>query len=114
MFQKLRTVIYHTDNIAKAKQWYSDITGIQPYFDESYYVGFDINGCELGLDPDKGQTPSGKGAVAYWKVDNIQHSVAKCVETGASIFSNIQNVGGTTEVAIIIDPFGNYVGLISE
>ena len=114
MFQKLRTVIYHTDDISKAKQWYSDITGIQPYFDQPYYVGFDINGCELGLDPDKGQIIPGKGAVAYWKVENIHSSVAKCVESGASVFSNIQNVGGTIEVAIIVDPFGNYVGLISE
>jgi len=31
MFQKLRTVIYHTNDIAKAKQWYIDITGIKPY-----------------------------------------------------------------------------------
>jgi len=114
MFQKLRTVIYHTNDIAKAKQWYIDITGIKPYFDAPYYVGFDINGCELGLDPDPGQAASGKGAVAYWKVEDIHQTVAKCLAEGASVHSDIQNVGGTTEVAIIIDPFGNYVGLISE
>ena len=114
MFQKLRTVIYHTADLAKAKQWYTDITGIAPYFDQPFYVGFDIHGCELGLDPDNTDSSSGKGSVAYWKVDNIKATLAKCLAAGASIDSDIQNVGGTIEVAIIIDPFGNYVGLISE
>ena len=114
MFQKLRTVIYHTDDLPKARQWYTEITGIEPYFDKPYYVGYDINGCELGLDPDTSQTVSGTGAIAYWKVDNIHEAVAKCVDKGASVHSNIQNVGGSIEVAIIKDPFGNYVGLISE
>ena len=52
MFNKLRTVIYHVDDIEKAKQWYINITGVQPSFNQPFYVGFDINGCELGLDPD--------------------------------------------------------------
>ena len=52
MFKKLRTVVYHTENLQKAKDWYTLITGLQPYFDEPFYVGFDINGFELGLDPD--------------------------------------------------------------
>jgi len=52
MFKKLRTLIYHVDNLEKAKEWYKKITGINPYFDEPFYVGFNINGCELGLDPD--------------------------------------------------------------
>ena len=113
MFQKLRTVIYHTDDITKAKQWYSNITGVQPYFDQPFYVGFDINGCELGIDPNSPK-PTGSGAVAYWKVENIKDAVARCIATGGAIHSDIRHVGGTIEVAVIIDPFGNHVGLISE
>ena len=52
MFKKLRTVIYHVDDLQKAKEWYTKITGVSPYFDESFYTGFNISGCELGLDPD--------------------------------------------------------------
>jgi predicted enzyme related to lactoylglutathione lyase len=113
MFQKLRTVIYHTDDLSKAKKWYTDLTGIAPYFDEPYYVGFDIHGCELGLDPES-HAATGIGSVAYWKVDDIKGSLATCIAAGAAVHSDIQNVGGTIEIAIIIDPFGNYVGLISE
>ena len=52
MLQKLRTIIYHCEDLAAAKEWYTRVTGIQPYFDEPFYVGFNINGFELGLDPD--------------------------------------------------------------
>ena len=47
MFNKLRTVIYHVDDLEEAKKWYKEITGVEPYFDEPFYVGFDINGFEL-------------------------------------------------------------------
>ena len=51
MFKKLRTVIYTAKNLPAAREWYIKATGQQPYFDQSFYVGFDINGFELGLDP---------------------------------------------------------------
>jgi lactoylglutathione lyase len=38
----LRTVIYHVPDLKRAKEWYSAAFGIQPYFDEPYYVGFNI------------------------------------------------------------------------
>jgi predicted enzyme related to lactoylglutathione lyase len=112
MFKKIRTVIYHVSNLEKAKQWYTEITGVQPYFDEPFYVGFDINGCELGLDPDQTGVTGGNQSVAYWAVDDIHGVVKKLSEAGGVIISNVQNVGGTIETAIVNDPFGNAIGLI--
>ncbi len=113
MFKKLRTIIYHVDDLQKAKAWYTQLTGIKPYFDEVFYVGFDINGFELGLDPDNTKIKKGNNAVAYWAVDDIHAAVKNAESIGASIVSAIQNVGGTIEVAIITDPFGNQIGLIT-
>lgn len=112
MFKKLRTVIYHVNDIDKAREWYINITGIQPYFDEPFYVGFDINGYELGLDPDAAGVLKGNQSVAYWAVDNINDVVEKLITAGAKIISPVTNVGGTIEVAVVQDPFGNAVGLI--
>lgn len=112
MLKKLRTVVYHVNDIEKAKQWYTQVTGIQPYFDEPFYVGFDINGCELGLDPDFTNVQKGNQSTVYWAVDNIRDVVKKLVDAGATIQSDVQNVGGPIEVAAITDPFGNTVGLI--
>ena len=64
MLKKLRTVIYHVNDLDKAKEWYTNFLGISPYFDEPFYVGFDINGCELGLDPDMENVIEGIGIYA--------------------------------------------------
>jgi predicted enzyme related to lactoylglutathione lyase len=112
MFKKLRTVIYHVNDIALAKNWYTQVTGIQPYFDEPFYVGFDINGCELGLDPDTTGVNAGNQSVAYWAVDDITAVVNKLSEAGATIIAQVHNVGGPIQVAVVADPFGNAIGLI--
>ncbi|MBX2934761.1 MAG: VOC family protein [Ferruginibacter sp.] len=115
MFKKLRTVIYHVSDLQKAKEWYTALTGIQPYFDEPFYVGFDINGFELGLDPDFDDVlERGTQAVAYWKVDDIGNTVKKFKKAGAVICSKVKEVGGGIKVATLVDPWGNAIGLIEE
>ena len=113
MLQKLRTVIYHANDLTKAKEWYTALTGIQPYFDEPFYVGFEINGCELGLDPDMDAIETGNQTVAYWSVADIHAAAEKAVLLGGTIFSPVTNVGGTIETATIADPFGNHIGFIT-
>ena len=115
MFKKLRTVIYHVDDLQKAKNWYAELTGVQPYFDEVFYVGFNINGFELGLDPDFEEIiERGTQAVAYWNVDDINTTVKKITNAGAILSSKIKEVGGGIKVATVVDPWGNAVGLIEE
>ena len=113
MLSKLRSIIYHVNDIAKAKDWYIKLTGVQPYFDEPFYVGFNINGFELGLDPDMTEIKEGNHAVCYWAVEDIQAAVEKALSLGATIASPVTNVGGTTEVAVMEDPFGNHIGFIT-
>src|SRR5438093_4794439 len=81
----LRTVIYHVPDLPRAKQWYSAAFGVKPYFDEPFYVGFNIGGFELGLDPDiEGVKPGPGGTVAYWGVANADKAVEHFVQAGAS------------------------------
>lgn len=49
----LRTTIYKVSDMEKAKKWYSDFLGFEPYFDEPFYVGFNVAGYELGLQPEE-------------------------------------------------------------
>jgi predicted enzyme related to lactoylglutathione lyase len=114
MFKKLRTIIYHVDDLEKAKKWYEKITGASPYFDQPYYVGFDIDGYELGLDPDLNNVSKGEHSVAYWQVDNIKNAVKSLTANDAKIINAIQQVGDEISVAVVEDPFGNYIGLIQE
>jgi predicted enzyme related to lactoylglutathione lyase len=112
MFKKLRTVIYHVKDLAKAKEWYGKVTGVTPYFDEPFYVGFDINGCELGLDPDFNGIEPGNQSVAYWAVDSVDKALATLTESGAAVIQPATNVGGDIRVARVKDPFGNTLGVI--
>ena len=111
MFKKLRTIIYSAPDIAAAKEWYIKATGIHPYFDEPFYVGFDINGFELGLDPNASGGP-GNQTVSYWAVDNTMAASERLVSIGGTLIQPKTNVGGEIFVAIVADPFGNHIGLI--
>ena len=112
MFKKLRTVIYYVSDVQKAKEWYIKLTGVQPYFDEPFYVGFDFNGHELGLHPKEATTKKGNNTIAHWAVDNIEKCVAQLVKNGATVLQKVENVGGDIKAATVIDPWGNAVGLI--
>lgn len=114
-FQGLRTVIYHAPDLEKAKAWYSKALGIEPYFDQPFYVGFNVAGYELGLDPDTSSTLGGKGGVvAYWGVANAKEAFRRLISLGAAERSAVQEVGEGIRVATVLDPFGNIFGIIEN
>jgi predicted enzyme related to lactoylglutathione lyase len=115
MFLGLRTAIYHVNDIEKGKAWYSDVLGVKPYFDEPFYVGFNVGGYELGLHPGDGQIEEkADGAVAYWGVENAADAYQRMLELGATIHEAVQDVGGGIKVATVKDPFGNIFGIIEN
>jgi predicted enzyme related to lactoylglutathione lyase len=112
MLLGLRTAIYPVTDIAAAKAWYTHVVGYAPYFDEPFYVGFNVGGFELGLIPD-GET-STAGAQPLWGVANIDEVFAKLVTLGAKQIEAPNEVGGGIKVAAVEDPFGNRLGLIEN
>ena len=114
MFQGLRTVIYHVEDLEKAKEWYSKALKIKPYFDKPFYVGFNVGGYELGLDPDMAGVKQGNAGVAYWGVPDAKAAFNKLVELGAKSHSAVQEVGDDIRVATLTDPFGNVLGIIEN
>ena len=114
-FLGLRTVIYHAPNLEKAKAWYSAILGIEPYFDQPFYVGYNVGGYELGLDPDvSSATAGGSGSVAYWGVTDAEATFRRLISLGAKDRSAVQEVGEGIKVATVFDPFGNIFGIIEN
>ncbi len=109
----LRTAIYKVGDMARATDWYSKAFGAKPYFQEPFYVGFNIGGYELGLRPEE-RPPSEKpeSVTALWGVEDIQGTYDRLLSLGASEHENPTNVGGELMVASVKDPWGNVLGLI--
>ncbi len=115
MLHGLRTAIYAVDDIERAKEWYSSVLGFGPYFDEPFYVGFDVGGYELGLSPHEENVPrSGTGVTVYWGVDDARTALERLLELGASENGDVMDVGGGILVATVLDPFGNVFGVIEN
>ena len=117
-FLGLRTVSLHVPDLAQAKDWYANVLGAAPYFDQPFYVGFNVGGFELGLQPweeDQPRQPGGAGSVvAYWGVPKIEPTLAKLIAAGAELRDPIQDVGDGIKVAAVVDPFGNVLGIIEN
>lgn len=115
MLLGLRTVIYKAPDLRRAKAWYREVFGIEPYFDEPFYVGFNVGGYELGLDPDvQGESPGPGGSVAYWGVTTLADVMQRLTRMHVEVVSPAQDVGDGIRVASVRDPFGNVIGLIEN
>lgn len=112
MILGLRTAAYPTPDLDKGKAWYTQVLGRPPYFDEPFYVGFNIGGFELGLIPDG--EPGAAGVQAYWGVENAEAEVKRLAALGAHIHEHAHDVGGGIKVASVRDPFGNLFGIIEN
>lgn len=113
MFLGLRTAVDYVNDIEKGKEWYASILGLKPYFDEPFYVGFNVAGYELGLQPSEGASPAAAGN-AYWGVESCEAAFQKLLEQGATPHEALQDVGGGIKVATVKDPFSNILGIIEN
>ena len=112
MIQGLRTAKYAAPDMAKGKAWYAQVLGKEPYFDEPFYVGFNVGGYELGLMPD--EKPGVGGVGVYWGVPDAAAELARLVSLGAEVAEPCTDVGEGIVVAAVRDPFGNIFGIIEN
>ena len=108
----LRTAIYPVSDLEKGKDFYTSVLGIAPYFDEPFYVGFQVGGFELGLLPDG--SSSIDGVQAYWGVEDIDEELYRLNTLGGEVIEPVTDVGGGILVAAIRDPFGNRFSIIKN
>ena len=115
MFLGLRTAVYYVSEMEKAKEWYSTVLEIKPYYDTPYYIGFNVAGYELGLHPGKsGPADADSGVGIYWGVDKAQESLDRLLELGATRHKDVEDVGSGILIGSVVDPFGNIFGIIEN
>jgi predicted enzyme related to lactoylglutathione lyase len=106
----IRTIIYPAKDLAKAKVLFETLLDAKPIVDEGWYVGFEVDGQHVGLDP-RGHA---NGAVAYCHVDDIRKSMKALLAAGATIQQDATDVGGGRLIATVRDADGNVIGLLQS
>jgi predicted enzyme related to lactoylglutathione lyase len=110
MADNVKTIIYPVKDVDKAKALFTTLLGTPPAYEQPYYVGWNIDGMDIGLDP-HGFKQGMTGPVAYVQVADIKARLDALVAAGASIMQEIRDVGGGLLIATVKDADGNVLGL---
>lgn len=126
MLRGIATVNCYVDDPAAAAAWYTEVLGIEPYFNRPgpdgrpAYIEFRIGDHqqELGFI-DRRFAPAALaagtgGALVHWHVDDLEQAVARLVELGATPFMPITEHGPGFVTASVVDPFGNVLGVMTN
>ena len=113
MFLGLRTVIYPATDLAASKAWFTHLLGHPPYFDEPFYVGYEVGGYELGLLPAGGGT-SETGPITFWGVTDADRALATLLDAGARLHGPVTEVGEGIRTATVLEPGGSIIGIIEN
>ena len=105
------TIIFPVKDLERAKAMFSALLGTAPAQDAPYYVGFQVSGQDIGLDPN-GHAKGMTGPVAYVNVDDINVTIDALVAAGASPQQAVTDVGGGKLIATVTDIDGNVIGLM--
>jgi predicted enzyme related to lactoylglutathione lyase len=123
MLRGLATISYWADDLKAARTWYSELLGIEPYFqrpdaDNPAYIEFRLGDYqdELGII-DRQYLPEGAatgpgGVVAYWHVDDVAATLERLKAMGASEYQPLTHREAGWITASVLDPFGNVLGII--
>ncbi len=111
--QGIKTVLHPVTDLEKAKAVYTALLGVEPMADSPYYVGYEVEGQQIGLVPNaaaQGMT----SPIAHWHVSDIETKLAEVTAAGATVKQSPRDVGGGRLVATFTDPDGNVLGLIQD
>jgi predicted enzyme related to lactoylglutathione lyase len=108
----IKTVIFPVKDLEVAKALFRALMG-EPQHDSPYYVGYDIEGQNIGLTP-SGDRSGVAGPVCYWQVDDIRTSLQALLDAGAQPVQDVRNVGGGRLIASVKDAEGNEIGLTQD
>ena len=123
MLRGLTTVSFFADDVPAARDWYTELLGIEPYFVRPIegppaYVEFRIGDYqhELGIVDSRfaphGHSGQAGGAVTYWHVDDVQAAFERLLSLGATAHEKPVERGPGFVTASVVDPFGNVLGVM--
>ena len=117
MLRGFATVSYFAADLEAAREWYSELLGIDAYFQMPGYVEFRVGDYqnELGIIDAKyaPSTPEGPaGEIIHWHVDDLVGSFEKLLSMGATEYQTPTDRSEGFVTASVVDPFGNILGVM--
>ena len=119
----LATISFYATDHEAAKKWYSELLGVEPYFNVPGYAEFRIGDYqhELGIIDSRfapgGATTAPAGAIAYWHVNDLKGTLDNLISKGAKEYQAITDHSGgkgNFVTASVVDPFGNILGIMTN
>src|ERR687884_362090 len=113
MLRGLTTISFYAADLEAAKRWYTELLGVEPYFNRPGYYEFRLGDYqhELGLIDSRyapaSSAPGPGGALLYWHVDDVAATFEKLLSMGAREYEAPTERGGGFVTASVVDPFGN-------
>jgi predicted enzyme related to lactoylglutathione lyase len=116
-------VSFWADDVKAARKWYSELLGIDPYFQrpddkEPAYLEFRFGDDEdeLGIIDrryaPKAARPGPGGSVVFFHVDDVKAALDRLTSMGAKEYEPLIEREAGFVTASVVDPFGNVVGLM--
>jgi catechol 2,3-dioxygenase-like lactoylglutathione lyase family enzyme len=110
MSPAIRSLVVPVSDLEAAKAIYTALLG-EPHTDQPFYVGFNVEGFEVGLNP-HGDTSA--GPVAFADVDDLDGVRTRLLADGATEGSAPREVAPGVRVCVLEDNDGNPIGLRGE
>ena len=117
------TVSFYAADVKAARDWYTQLLGIEPYFqrpdaENPAYIEYRVGDYqhELGIidanyKPKSAESGTG-GAVLFWHVDDINAALERVKAMGATEYEPLTPREAGFITASVVDPFGNILGLM--
>lgn len=117
MLRGFATVSYFAADLEAARIWYSELLGIDAYFQMPGYVEFRVGDYqnEPGIIDAKYALPAPDGPageIIQWHVDDLPGSFEKMLSMGATEYQPPTDRSEGFVTASVVDPFGNILGIM--
>ncbi|WP_062437402.1 VOC family protein [Herbidospora daliensis] len=111
------TITFWADDLKAAREWYTELLGIEPYFEVPGYLEWRIGDhqAELGVADSRyapGPPARPGGAVLHWHVDDVAETLDRLLKLGATPHLPMTDRGEGFVTASVADPFGNVLGVM--
>jgi predicted enzyme related to lactoylglutathione lyase len=106
MSPTIRSLVIPVSDLDAAKAVYGVLLG-SPHTDEAYYVGYNVDGFEVALNPAGGAG----GPVAFADVEDLDAARESLLAAGATERDAPRQVAPGSRVCVLADPDGNPFGL---